>query len=292
MPEIKSSKVKIFVGCAKQTLHVHSDVFQPILTAPVKLENQPNVIRDDTGVNIASRNRHYAELSGHYWVWKNFLPETDAEYVGFCHYRRFLDFNFTEMPDIPFLPTHVSKFVKMAENYTEKKIYNCIKDYDVILPEKIFCETSIYNQYLQYHPQKDMDLALKIIDEIYPEYTDTALKFMSSNGMYNCLNFIMKKSLVNEYLDWIFNILTTLERRSDWKDYVDYSDIRVPAFIAERFINIWLLHNIKTKNLKVLNTTSIILYSNDTGVSEVNELIEEYIEILPELKKIYEQSEM
>ena len=32
-------------------------------------------------------NCYYSELTGLYWIWKN---DHETEYVGTCHYRRFL----------------------------------------------------------------------------------------------------------------------------------------------------------------------------------------------------------
>ena len=44
-------------------------------------------LADDTGDNISAKNCYYSELTGLYWVWKNVK---DPDYVGVCHYRRYL----------------------------------------------------------------------------------------------------------------------------------------------------------------------------------------------------------
>ena len=46
----------------------------------------PFAFSDDTGETIAPRNKHYSELTGWYWIWKNV---SDVSIVGLCHYRRY-----------------------------------------------------------------------------------------------------------------------------------------------------------------------------------------------------------
>lgn len=265
----KYSKVKIFVGYHKPNVLFCTEVYQPILTADIPWENQPNVVKDSTGTNIADKNKHYGELTGHYWVWKNFLPKTKAEYIGFCHYRRFLDFNIHQTEPIPFKPVLAEDFKKMIfPKYTSDNISRIIDGYDIVLPNKFPIDCSVYEQYLRYHPKEDLDIGLKVLDELYPEYSTASKEFMESDEFYNCIHFVMKKELFNEYMGWLFNILQETEKRCDWSKYTEYMTVRTPAFLAERFLNIWLLHNIKTRNLKVLNSTSLILTGEGYGSNE------------------------
>lgn len=288
----KSSKIRIFVGYKDPNVIFESDVYQPILTSSVKWDNQPNLIRDDTGINIALKNKNYAELSGHYWVWQNFLPKTDVKYIGYCHYRRFLDFNFTQMENVPFKPIIRTKFEKIFKKYTEQNILDCISDYDIVLPQKILLNGIVYAQYLRWHPLKDINLALNIIRDYYPEYVETAKDFMSSNRMYSCMQFVMKKELFNEYMTWLFDILFKLEKETDWSEYSNYFNIRTPAYIAERFFNIWIEHNIKAKNLKVLESSSFLLVGKGYGLEGVSpkEYMARYLE-QAEMLKQYEEND-
>lgn len=261
------SKVKIFDIYFKPNMIFESKVFQPMLTSSIDWA-PGNIIRDNTGINIADRSKHYGELSGHYWIWKNYLPDAKEDYIGFCHYRRFLDFGITKMPDVPFKPVFANEFKYTFKKYTEENILKCIDGYDIILPHKFYFQDPICEQYARYHPKEGLISALNILEEMYPEYADAARDFMNSYELFICLNFIMKKDLLNEYLEWMFNILLELERRSDWSKYVEYLEIRLPAYIAERFFNIWLNHNVKKRNLKILKTSSVYLMGKD--YSDVN----------------------
>lgn len=262
---LTDSKIKIFVVYYNPAHVFISDIYQPISNGTSSFNSDSGIITDYTGINISQKNNHYGELTQQYWVWKNFMPKSDAEYIGFCHYRRFLDFNFSSIGDNPFQEIFITDFLPMFEKYTEENILKCIENFDIILPHKLnfkkvnYRGNDIYDQYKIFHPVKDLDLVIDIIKDIYPQYTDVVNDFMSSIEFYSCMNFVMKKELLNEYFEWIFNILTVLEQKTDWSDYIDYNSIRTPAYLAERLINIWLKYNIDKRNLKVLETTSVLI---------------------------------
>lgn len=272
---MSNEQVKIFVGYAKPHIIFKSDVFKPILTADVAWD-EPDLIRDDSGINIASKNKNYGELTGHYWVWKNFLPETDAKYIGFCHYRRFFDFNMHKMPNVPFMPILANDFKKVFDKYTEENILKCIDDYDIILTHKYKFEEEILIQYMKYHPGNDITLALESIKDFCPEYYFHALKFIASKEMYACLQIIMKKELMEEYMEWMFGFLNLLEERSDWSNYNKYMTVRMPAYIAERFFNVWLNYNVEKRGLKVLESSSYFLTGKDYGQTDYTEQKKRY----------------
>lgn len=51
-------------------------------------------LHDNDGEHISELNPMYSELTAMYWAWKN----ADADYYGFCQYRRYLDFAGTPQP--------------------------------------------------------------------------------------------------------------------------------------------------------------------------------------------------
>ena len=50
----------------------------------------------------------------------------------------------------------------------------------------------------------------------------------------------------------MFELLTAMEQDSNWDDYECYDDVRMPAFIMERFFSIWLRHQCTRRRLRVL----------------------------------------
>ena len=45
-------------------------------------------LRDNTGINISSKNPFYGEYTFYYWIWKNYLDSIENNtWVGFTGYR-------------------------------------------------------------------------------------------------------------------------------------------------------------------------------------------------------------
>ena len=82
-----------------------------------------NIIRDDTLDNVTDINLFYSELSGYYWIYKNYELK---DYVGFCHYRRYFNF---------------------LDNVPDMEKENC----DIIVATPTKLDASIYNQYNIFH---------------------------------------------------------------------------------------------------------------------------------------------
>lgn len=250
---LNDSKIKIFLAYQKITPIFMSEVFQPIFNGASNASNRVNALKDNFGINISDKNVSYGELTGHYWVWKNYLEKTQAEYIGFSQHCSFLDFNIHKIASEPFQQSFILDFEKMFKDYTQENIYNCVKNYDVVLPEAFTLGKSLYEDCLAQHSKENIDLALNIIKEIHPNYAESIQEAMSDSKMYSCFVFVMKKEIIREYLDWIFNLLFICEEKTKNEKSFAISS----ACLAEIFFNIWLTYNIKHKNLNILNTTSI-----------------------------------
>ena len=81
--------------------HKPDKVYQDSIYTPIHVgkslsrfkEEMKNIIGDDTGDNISTKNPYYCELTAIYWAWKN-LPNTRIK--GLCHYRRYFKTLYTE----------------------------------------------------------------------------------------------------------------------------------------------------------------------------------------------------
>lgn len=264
---MRNMPVKIFCVYHKDYEIFKSEVIEPIQTGCNFTDLDLGFLKDNTGDNIADKNPHYGELTAWYWVWKNYLVEhPEVEYIGFCHYRRFLDFQKKENKKS--FSTKISPKILMKDfknKYTNQEIYPMIINYDIILPKKYKMRKSrgtVYKQYIDNHPKIEIDKMISIIKQYYPEYITDMENYLNGNTSYFCLNFVLKREYFEELVEWVFDLLSKMEPNSNWEQYTEYSNIRTPAYLIERFINVWINYKVRTQGMKVLERKSYTIESS------------------------------
>lgn len=202
--------------------------YKPIYVGPKKFEINSNSFRDDKGDSIAEKNPNYCELTALYWFWKN--CDSQFDYVGLCHYRRYFSkFGMTKSP----------KFF-----LTNRDIEKIMKDHEVILPtpRKLNCSVA-ENYYVKGHgKKKDLDALMKLMKELYPEYADEFNYVLNSKGLSYCNMFIISYDNYCNYCQWLFDLLFTLEKETDLTDYTP-AEARIYGYLSEILLNVWVKKN-------------------------------------------------
>ena len=245
----------IQVGCKISNLHI------------------PNMLHDDSGDNISEKNRMYCELTAQYWVWKN---DVDSDYVGFFHYRRYLNFSGKDLaPDCwgnVIYNDRLDEKILAELGIESQKMQETISRYDAIVPapRTIPDGKNIYDEYANAKGQhrEDLDCALAVLSEKYPGYSSDAKEYMASNKPYEVNMFIMKNELFKSYAEWLFDILFEVEKRSDFSTYNQY-ELRVMGFLSERLFGIWFTHNCKKLNLKTLELQKTLFQNTDKPITSL-----------------------
>lgn len=215
--------------------HIYFPIQVGALASSVKL----NILKDDIGDHISSKNSSFCELTGLYWAWKNGFFKNSL-YSGLVHYRRYF--------------YGVSEKLKNKTIASEEELLSILNSYDCILPKKrnYFIET-VYSHYKNAHHSQDLDKSRYIIMQYYPEYLDSFDRVMNGKTLYLYNMFVMRTEILEDYCNWLFDILFRLENEIDLSNYDQYQK-RVFGFIAERLFNVWILkNNINFKELKVVN---------------------------------------
>ena len=217
--------IKILVATHKKYWMPDDEVYLPI---HVGREGKQDLgyLGDNTGDNISVKNANYCELTGLYWAWKNL----DCEYIGLCHYRRYFGKS----------GKYISYIREEKERILKYDEYNrMLRECDILLPRKAKLKRTIAEQYAKSHKIKDLLEVRKIISQKYPEYLTSFDEVTNSNDVYFANMFVTKKTIFDDYCEWLFSILFELEQTLDISEYDNYQS-RVYGFLSERMFTVWL----------------------------------------------------
>lgn len=206
----------------------------------------PAYLRDDTGENISWKNPNYCELTGLYWIWKNIQQEPD-HIVGIVHYRRYFISGKKN-----FLHHNAGKTPQILDY---QDITHSLDHSDIILPYPVFTRRTVGQTYIYVHNQEDFLIMRGAVEKICPEYLADFDTIMRSHHHYYANMMICSQKLYQEYCSWLFSLMNEIEPQIRIEKYTDTYQKRVFGFMAERLLNVWVLHNkLKATHKSVYNT--------------------------------------
>lgn len=179
---------------------------------------------DNIGDNISDKNFSYCELTAFYWIWKNLSTD---KIVGIDHYRRFFMFHNSLLTE--------DKALRLLESNENR----------IILPKRDHFKRRMDFRYISTSGyKKDLKVLRDVIASLYPDYEETYIKFMHQYDMHSYNMFVANKKQFDNYCKWLFDILFEVERRitpssDERKGYYK----RVFGFMAERLLNVYVIHN-------------------------------------------------
>lgn len=209
--------IKIYAMTHKKFDVPQNPMYVPLHVGHANAKQDFGYIGDDSGDNISKLNPYYAELSGVYWIWKNVK---DIDYVGVCHYRRFL--------------TGEEGYV-----FTQAQYEQLLQEYDIITTKQLELPNSYHYGFGAHHRIETLDETGQIIKEMHPKYYKEFIKLVNSNKTYFGNMMVTSKTLFDEYAKWLFSILFELQKRIDLTFEDDYHR-RVFGFISEFLLYVWV----------------------------------------------------
>lgn len=296
-----STDIKIFVSCHKPNIHIpHNALLKPIhVGAALSSYTLNDMIQDDFGESISQKNRSYCELTGQYWAWKN----TDADYYGFFHYRRYFNFSKTEFP------THHEPFIfgdvvldrnddatLKGIDFTEARMQSVITSHDFIAPTPVesLSHETVYENYRDSvgHHIEDLDTVMDIIHSRYPEIAPSAERYLHQSKIYACNMFIMKREIFQKYSAFLFDVLAIHEKLRNISHYSPVAR-RVSGYLGERICGMYLTY-LYDKGYNGVNLQRVYFRNTDeadTGdIDESAQPLSENVKLTPTIRangKIY-----
>lgn len=229
----------ILVCTHTDSFYLESELYQPIhVGKALHPEVDFNFIGDNTGDNISVKNGSYCELTAHYWAWKNL----NVDYIGMCHYRRYFDFSV----DGKIILSDMFDLTKEA--IKRKNLGNPLTmlsdGTEVILPKPSFIPRSVALNYITSHIPEDFYVLCRTVLNLYPEYETTMRKFFFGSNRWIAYNMMFcRKELFDKYAEWLFTILSEVEKNVRVSDYSYQS--RIYGFMGEILTPLFFLHNCK-----------------------------------------------
>lgn len=234
----KPLDIKIIIAAHKKYRMPQDDIYVPLHVGAEGKEPLGYQV-DNTRDNISNLNPYFCELTGMYWMWKNLK----ADYLGLAHYRR-----------------HFCLRKKKGESEEESKWKSVLnskeaqllcKQYDVIVPEKRhYVIETLESHYAHTHYIEHLEKTREIIAEQYPQYLESYDWVLKQKSGYMFNMFLMRANLVDEYCQFLFDVLFELDKRIDTTDYSTFQ-ARYPGRVGEILLNVWLDKETEEQGLKV-----------------------------------------
>lgn len=231
------------VGCSRAKLHVFKTVHfhdRPLKTQyrepeyisvlQVGADNSPkNCVgfKDYEGDNISEKNGNYSELTGLYWIWKNYLrTREDHDYYGLVHYRRLLDLSEDDI-------------LRLKDN-----------DIDAVLPYPMPYSPNIEVHHRRYLTDGEWTSVLNVLHELCPEYAKAFEDILEQEYLYNYNIILAKRKVLEEYCAWLFPILFRIEEMNDPEG--KKAPNRYIGYVGENLETLYFMYH--KHNLRIAHT--------------------------------------
>ena len=238
-----------------------------------------------TKINISEKFFSYADLVGHYYIWKNFLDKYNQDtWVGFSQYRRL------------WIKNKITRDIEL--NLLERIILTDIDEswnaYDAIIPPAFFFrkkkkeivrnillfpikrdislfkyKITVLDQFAQSLGPFGKDLIFEIIQYLPDSDRYDFLEFLksrthlSAHGMY-----ISKVKIINQYSNLIFDWFLKCENIINKNNNLPLiKNSRIFQYINERFLDYWF-----SKYHKVLRWPMIMYNENKNKLTSIGKI--------------------
>ena len=184
------------------------------------------------GDNIDFLNPWYCELTGLYYLWKH----CDDEIVGLEHYRTY--------------------FWKDGHPINEEQIKEELKNGDVIcsgwkMPNPFHGGKTVREEFLKVM-REDYKPFLEKLEQTNKEFYSYFNQYLDSDEFICCNMMITKKENLNEYMDFLFDVILNFNEISKPTRF----NYRREGWISEFMFGAWL--NYKNKNKVFVNINKLV----------------------------------
>ena len=279
--------IKIFVSAHKQATFPEGESILPVQVGAAQATTRfTNTLHDDEGENISVENPRYCELTAQYWAWKN----ADADYYGFCHYRRYFDFTDTPHKENDYgeiIDSYIDDHALAEYGINDDAIARAVDGWDVITTPLNDVRRIGGFSNLKQHWDADGHLRLKDLRHMYdilcarhPDYKVDADAVLGGRTAAFCNMFIMRKEIFFEYNEWLFPLLDEFAAATDFSK-MDVQTTRTVGHLSERLLNIFIAHKQRTGAHWKIKRLQCVHFLHPEPVATLEPLDGKYTNVVP-----------
>lgn len=259
--------IRVYVCHHKPWPVLENSILTPIQVGRDISGTDLGLLADNTGDNISSKNAVFCELTAIYWAWKN---DTASEWLGFMHYRRFLNFGQKPWPAdeegcvrLHDLDEASVRSLGLDAPSIEARL-NADPEVQAFLPGRLSVKggahSSAFEQYVgsAYHNAGDLETAREVVAQLCPEDLKYFDQTLAAQDVYLMNLFVMRRALFLRYCEWLFPIVFEVERRLDLTNYCVQAR-RVIGYLSERLLDAFIRKQRQEQGLKAVELQRIFV---------------------------------
>lgn len=215
--------------------NISDEGYIPLLVGAV---NKPKTLTDkylcdDNGENISCKNNSYCEMTGLYWIWKN----TNDKYIGLVHYRRyFLNNTWRLKFRYDYYVKHIDS---EKENHiiTKKEIEALLKNNRLAVKKSRIYRKKTLELFKLFVGKECINETIDVLkrEQNFKSY----MNYLNKHEFIECNMFIGEKNLINQWCEWIFKVLDSIDELHHQRTNEYYCN-RELGYIAEMLFGAWI----------------------------------------------------
>lgn len=209
--------VSVFVMTHKRYDEPKDSIYKSLQVGRATGDPSLPYIGDDTGINISDQNCYWGELTGLYWIWKNYHED---DIIGICHYRRF----------------YINKDGSL---YSGDDFERLLKMYDCIVSDANVTSRSVRDVIAADQNIEDIYACGRAIERFYPDDVRAFNAVLDSYSTHYSNLMVCRHEDFDAYCEWLFAILNEAAKEIDVSGYDNYRK-RVFGFLSEILMNVWI----------------------------------------------------
>jgi len=209
-----------------------------------------NWLNENYGNNIIFKNKFFGEMTGIYWIWKNLIKNMKPDdKIGNCHYRKlWLNANY----DVKQKLSCKSLYSNLLKIENEK----LLSSNNIQVQPIIFKNKNLLTDFKEIHNSSVLETSLKFLDK---ENQKNFLIHLNGNKLYPLNMFITTVREFEKYCETIFPWLDQCLEYCLKNNLCQNYNIRLPAFLAERFTSYWFSKNYENTTLSYARLGKVFL---------------------------------